>query len=80
MTIFRLPTRRRTKKKHIYVISTLQRPVPLEHYLYTGPAPKVNPHTLHCKSHEVPIPCQPVCASVRARPRENVPLLRFVII
>ncbi|RIA89533.1 hypothetical protein C1645_772097 [Glomus cerebriforme] len=24
----------RTKKKHIYVISTLQRPIPLEHYLY----------------------------------------------
>lgn len=27
---------RRTKKKDIYVISTLQRPVPLEHYLYAG--------------------------------------------
>ena len=26
---------RRTKKKDIYVISTPQRPVPLEHYLYT---------------------------------------------
>ncbi|KAM9777115.1 superkiller complex protein 2 isoform 2-T2 [Syngnathus typhle] len=26
----------RIKKKHIYVISTLKRPVPLEHYLYTG--------------------------------------------
>ncbi|KAF7970863.1 hypothetical protein HWV62_22674 [Athelia sp. TMB] len=26
----------RTKKKDIYVISTLQRPVPLEHYLYAG--------------------------------------------
>ena len=26
----------RTKKKKIYVISTLKRPVPLEHYLYTG--------------------------------------------
>lgn len=24
------------KKKKIYVISTLKRPVPLEHYLYTG--------------------------------------------
>lgn len=33
--------RRRTKRKHIYVISTLQRPVPLEHYLYTGPVPGV---------------------------------------
>lgn len=27
---------RRIKKKHIYVISTLKRPVPLEHFLYTG--------------------------------------------
>lgn len=27
---------RRTKKKDIYVISTAQRPVPLEHYLYAG--------------------------------------------
>lgn len=27
---------RRTKKKNIYVISTAQRPVPLEHYLYAG--------------------------------------------
>lgn len=26
----------RTKKKDIYVISTAQRPVPLEHYLYAG--------------------------------------------
>lgn len=26
----------RTKKKDIYVISTVQRPVPLEHYLYAG--------------------------------------------
>lgn len=27
---------RRTKKKDIYVISTLKRPVPLEHHLYAG--------------------------------------------
>jgi len=27
---------RRTKKKDIYVISTAQRPVPLEHFLYAG--------------------------------------------
>jgi len=26
----------RTKKKKIYVISTAKRPVPLEHFLYTG--------------------------------------------
>lgn len=26
----------RIKKKHIYVISTLKRPVPLEHFLFTG--------------------------------------------
>ena len=26
----------RTKKRKIYVISTLKRPIPLEHYLYTG--------------------------------------------
>lgn len=26
----------RTKRKKIYVISTLRRPVPLEHFLYTG--------------------------------------------
>lgn len=31
-----LTGRRRTKKKDIYVISTAQRPVPLEHYLYAG--------------------------------------------
>ena len=27
---------RRTKRKRLYVISTLKRPVPLRHYLYTG--------------------------------------------
>lgn len=26
----------RTKKKKMYVISTLKRPIPLQHYLYTG--------------------------------------------
>ena len=31
-----LTSNRRTKKKDIYVISTPQRPVPLEHYLYAG--------------------------------------------
>lgn len=31
---------RRIKKKHIYVISTAKRPVPLEHYLYTGNSTK----------------------------------------
>lgn len=25
-----------TKKRKVYVISTLQRPVPLQHYIYTG--------------------------------------------
>ncbi|XP_076158471.1 superkiller complex protein 2-like [Alosa pseudoharengus] len=30
----------RLKKRHIYVISTLKRPVPLEHYLYTGNSTK----------------------------------------
>uniref|UniRef100_A0A6Q2YQL6 Uncharacterized protein n=1 Tax=Esox lucius TaxID=8010 RepID=A0A6Q2YQL6_ESOLU len=30
----------RIKKKHIYVISTVKRPVPLEHYLYTGNSTK----------------------------------------
>jgi hypothetical protein len=40
-SFFHVPRRRRTKRKHIYVISTLQRPVPLEHYLYTGPVPGV---------------------------------------
>ncbi|XP_035039239.1 helicase SKI2W [Hippoglossus stenolepis] len=30
----------RIKKKHIYVISTMKRPVPLEHYLYTGNSSK----------------------------------------
>eukprot|EP01135_Chromosphaera_perkinsii_P005879 Nk52_evm12s370 gene=Nk52_evmTU12s370 len=32
----------RTKEKEIYVISTLKRPVPLEHFLYTGNSPKTN--------------------------------------
>lgn len=31
---------RRIKRKKIYVISTLKRPVPLEHYLYTGNSQK----------------------------------------
>ncbi|MBN3314566.1 SKIV2 Helicase, partial [Atractosteus spatula] len=30
----------RIKKKRIYVISTQRRPVPLEHYLYTGNSSK----------------------------------------
>uniref|UniRef100_A0A3Q1HQ42 SKI2 homolog, superkiller viralicidic activity 2-like n=1 Tax=Anabas testudineus TaxID=64144 RepID=A0A3Q1HQ42_ANATE len=30
----------RIKKRHIYVISTVKRPVPLEHYLYTGNSTK----------------------------------------
>lgn len=30
----------RIKKRHIYVISTIKRPVPLEHYLYTGNSTK----------------------------------------
>ncbi|KAL0962488.1 hypothetical protein UPYG_G00340670 [Umbra pygmaea] len=30
----------RIKKKHIYVISTVKRPVPLEHFLYTGNSTK----------------------------------------
>ncbi|GFO05994.1 helicase ski2w [Plakobranchus ocellatus] len=30
----------RTKRKKIYVVSTLKRPVPLEHYLYTGNSTK----------------------------------------
>ncbi|XP_052223384.1 helicase SKI2W-like isoform X15 [Dreissena polymorpha] len=32
----------RTKKKKIYVISTTKRPVPLEHYLYTGNSNKTS--------------------------------------
>ncbi|XP_071948306.1 superkiller complex protein 2-like [Antedon mediterranea] len=32
----------RTKQKYIYVISTLKRPVPLEHYLYTGNSNKTS--------------------------------------
>lgn len=31
---------RRIKKRPIYVISTVKRPVPLEHYLYTGNSTK----------------------------------------
>ena len=33
---------RRTKRKKIYVISTTKRPVPLEHYLYTGNSNKTS--------------------------------------
>lgn len=36
--IFQNPSR--IKKRHIYVISTMKRPVPLEHYLYTGNSTK----------------------------------------
>nr|CAB3266088.1 helicase SKI2W-like [Phallusia mammillata] len=32
----------KTKRKKIYVISTLKRPVPLEHYLYTGNSTKTS--------------------------------------
>ena len=32
----------RTKKKKIFVISTLKRPVPLEHFLYTGNSQKTS--------------------------------------
>ncbi|XP_033124954.1 helicase SKI2W-like, partial [Anneissia japonica] len=32
----------RTKQKYIYVISTLKRPVPLEHFLYTGNSNKTS--------------------------------------
>ncbi|XP_041481057.1 helicase SKI2W-like [Lytechinus variegatus] len=32
----------RIKRKHIYVISTLKRPVPLEHFLYTGNSNKTS--------------------------------------
>lgn len=35
-------TLRRTKKKEVYVICTTKRPVPLEHYLYTGNSSKTN--------------------------------------
>ena len=33
---------RRTKRKNIYVISTTKRPVPLEHFLYTGNSNKTS--------------------------------------
>ena len=33
-----------TKKRKMYVISTPKRPVPLEHYLYTGPSGKFKEH------------------------------------
>lgn len=32
-----------TKKKKVYVVSTLKRPVPLQHYLYTGSGGKSKP-------------------------------------
>ena len=35
-------SRRRTKKKKIYVISTPKRPVPLQHFLYTGNSNKTS--------------------------------------
>lgn len=31
---------RRLKRRQIYVISTVARPVPLEHHLFTGNSPK----------------------------------------
>lgn len=34
------PPSRRLKRRQIYVISTVARPVPLEHYLFTGNSPK----------------------------------------
>lgn len=38
LVIFQNPSR--IKKRHIYVISTMKRPVPLEHYLYAGNSTK----------------------------------------
>ena len=34
--VFSMHCIRHTKQKKIYVISTTKRPVPLQHYLYTG--------------------------------------------
>ncbi|XP_055521956.1 LOW QUALITY PROTEIN: SKI2 subunit of superkiller complex protein-like [Leucoraja erinacea] len=39
------PPARRIKQKKIYVISTTKRPVPLEHYLYTGNSHKTQTET-----------------------------------
>ena len=33
---------RRTKKRKVFVVSTQKRPVPLEHYLYTGNSTKTS--------------------------------------
>ena len=33
---------RRTKKNPVYVVSTTKRPVPLEHFLYTGNSAKTS--------------------------------------
>ena len=44
--------RRRTKRKKIFVISTLKRPVPLEHHLFTGNSTKtINELFLLIESH-----------------------------
>lgn len=40
LTFCHLPLLRRLKRRQIYVISTVARPVPLEHYLFTGNSPK----------------------------------------
>ena len=42
VTSLTLPSHSRTKKKKMYVISTPKRPVPLEHFLYTGNSNKTS--------------------------------------
>ena len=39
---FQLISIRRTKQKEVYVVQTKKRPVPLEHYLYTGNSNKTS--------------------------------------
>ena len=40
ISVYCLDSNRRTKKKPIHIISTTKRPVPLEHFLFTGNSTK----------------------------------------
>ncbi|KAJ4460086.1 putative DExH-box ATP-dependent RNA helicase DExH11 [Paratrimastix pyriformis] len=69
------PAPARTKRRKIFVISTMRRPVPLEHYLYTGhkvpltlpSRPIPVPALASCSHPRVPRLCRPAPSLLRPR-------------
>ena len=50
--VLQFNTNRRTKKKPVYVISTLKRPVPLRHFLYTGNSKQTSDQLFEVVTHD----------------------------